>query len=84
MFVRQLLNLALAVGIAFAPLSAVAQEINWRLFEFTKLTGGLNDTFNSLDIADNEASNLQNIIFPRSQNGACPANPGLLSWTAMV
>ncbi len=76
MFVRRLLNFVLAIGLAFSPLTASAQDLNWRLFEFVKLTGGLNDTFNSLDIADNEASDLQNIIFPRSQNGAFGQRPG--------
>lgn len=38
-------------------------EIPWRAFEFFNLSGGLNDGFDPTSIADNEASDLQNVVF---------------------
>src|SRR3990167_362137 len=43
-----------------------AQLPPWRAYEFFDLTGGLNDTRDPTSIAQNEASDLQNIVFSTS------------------
>ena len=71
------LSLLLALAIAFLPGSSVKSEpLNWQLYEFDKLTGGLNDSFDAISIDPSEASDLQNIIFPRAINGAIASRPG--------
>ena len=47
-----------------------------QLYEYDKLTGGLNDSFDAISIDPSEASDLQNIIFPRTINGAIASRPG--------
>lgn len=67
----------LASLIAFALLvTPVRAELNYRLYELNKLTGGLNDSFNAITLDTSEASTLQNIIFPRQINGAFGKRPG--------
>ena len=79
----KLLTLLLILGLAITPASA---ELNYRLYEFTKLTGGLNDSFNAVTLDASEASTLQNIIFPRQINGAFGKRPGFtrLNSTALT
>ena len=48
----------------------------WQLYEYDKLTGGLNDSFDAISIDPSEASDLQNIIFPRTISGAIASRPG--------
>ena len=43
-------------------------EINWLKQEFFNNVGGLNDSFSPIAIADNEASDLQNVVFTTSGN----------------
>lgn len=53
-----------------------AQADPYQLYEFDKLTGGLNDSFDSITIDPSEASDLQNVFFPRALNGALASRPG--------
>ena len=69
----RLIGLLLALGLLVTPAQA---ELNYRLYEFNKLTGGLNDSYNAVTIDASEASTLQNIIFPRQINGAFGKRPG--------
>lgn len=64
----------LAGLLAFLPSAQSATP--WQLYEYDKLTGGLNDSFDAITLAPSEASDLQNIIFPRAINGAIASRPG--------
>lgn len=48
----------------------------YQLYEFDRLTGGLNDSFDSITIEPGEASDLANVFFPRAVNGAIASRPG--------
>lgn len=73
---RSLLKSLLALGLIFGLATPSQAALNWQVYEFSKLTGGLNDSFNAIDIDPSEASNLQNIIFPRAINGSIAKRPG--------
>lgn len=55
------LSLILITGNAFA-------EIDWLRQSFFNNVGGLNDSFSPIAIADNEAADLQNVVFTTSGN----------------
>ncbi len=48
------------------PPSLSSAEIQWERYSFLNNTGGLNDAFSSISVADNEATDLQNIVFSTS------------------
>lgn len=48
----------------------------YALYEFDKLTGGLNDSFDSITIDPSEASDLGNVFFPRGLSGSMGSRPG--------
>lgn len=60
----------------FLTPTPVQAALNWQLYEIDRLDGGLNDSFNEITLGTNEASDLQNIIFPRAINGAIASRPG--------
>ena len=71
------LSRVLAVFLAFGLIASPAQaDLAWKLYEFNNLDGGLNDSTNAISLGLDEASNLQNIIFPRTINGAIAKRPG--------
>lgn len=60
---RKLLRvLSLSIIILFTT-SLSYGEIKWKHYDYFKNTGGLNNGFSPADIADNEASDLQNVVF---------------------
>jgi len=71
----RILSSLLAFAFLLSPLP-VGADVNQQLYEFDKLTGGLNNSFDALTIDSSEASDLQNIIFPRAVNGAIASRPG--------
>lgn len=60
-------------ALAISPVASIG---TWNLYELKDLTGGLNDSFNALDIASNEAADLLNVFFPRNINGSVATRPG--------
>jgi hypothetical protein len=40
--------------------------IDWQRYDYFDYSGGLNDTFSSIRVADNEATSLQNVVFTNS------------------
>ena len=67
-------SLALFLAFLFSASTAAADPL--QLYEFDKLTGGLNDSFDEVTIDPSEASDLQNVFFPRAVNGAIASRPG--------
>lgn len=69
----RLVSFLLALGLF---VTSAQGATSWQLYEFDKLTGGLNDSFDALTLDPSEASDLQNIIFPRAVSGAIQSRPG--------
>jgi hypothetical protein len=63
--IRKILSVALAFTLIAGNSYA---EIAWLKQEFFANTGGLNDAFSPIAIADNEAADLQNVVFTTSGN----------------
>ncbi len=61
--IKKILSLAFSLLLISQPVLA---EINWLKQEFFQNSGGLNDAFSPIAIADNEASDLQNVVFDTS------------------
>lgn len=74
---RRFLARLLALSLLLVPATSRAQ-LSYSVHELNELTGGLNDSFNAVTIGPNEASTLQNIIFPRQINGAFGKRPGYI------
>src|SRR3990167_5534746 len=64
--IKKILSLTLVASLLFANTSFAA--INWIRYSFFKNIGGLNDAFSPIAIEDNEASDLQNVVFTTSGN----------------
>ena len=47
----------------FLCMAVVAYAVNWQPYDYFDLSGGLNDAYSPISIADNEASDLQNVVF---------------------
>jgi len=62
---KNILNLALAFFLIAQPAFA---EIRWLKQDFFNNVGGLNDSFSPIAIEDNEAADLQNVVFTTSGN----------------
>jgi hypothetical protein len=71
----RILSLLLSLGFLLAPVPSWG-ALDYQLYEFEKLTGGLNNSFDAITLDPSEASDLQNIIFPRAVNGAIASRPG--------
>ena len=48
--------------------SAAYSQVNWQRYDFFNNSGGLNDSASAIAIADNEAADLQNVVFTTSGN----------------
>lgn len=59
-------NLFLTILFIFMAISNSQAEIPWKSFEFFNNTGGLNNAFSTIAVADNEAVDIQNIVFTTS------------------
>ena len=62
---KRIISLLLAFSLVTANAFA---EIPWRKFSYFSNIGGLNDAFSAIAIEDNEASDLQNVVFTTSGN----------------
>ena len=67
---------SLAGFLAFLFLASPSRADPLQLYEYDKLTGGLNDSFDEVTIDPSEASDLLNVFFPRAVNGAIASRPG--------
>ncbi|KKN70057.1 hypothetical protein LCGC14_0435040 [marine sediment metagenome] len=56
-----ILGITLLASFSFAA-------VDWQRFEFFENSGGLNDQFSPILIEDNEASNLQNVVFTKAKH----------------
>ena len=54
----------------FCSLTILSANVwaEWELFEYFDNSGGLNDAFSPIAISDNEAADLQNVVFTTSGN----------------
>jgi hypothetical protein len=73
--------------ILLLSLSTKAYAGDWQAIEFFDLTGGLNDGFDSISIANNEAQDLQNVVFTtggaiKKRQGFTNINQSAISSTA--
>lgn len=62
MRLMRLLTGLLLLSFVFVP-PTVRADVPWQAFEFFKLSGGLNDSFDPTAIEPAEASDLQNVVF---------------------
>lgn len=60
--------LALIIGIQLLSCVNSSAEITWNRYEYFSNVGGLNNAFSPIAIEDNEASDLQNVIFTTGGN----------------
>ena len=54
--------------LSFLLTTSCFAQPKWQRFDFFKLNGGLNDGFSDLDIADNEASAIKNVVLTTGGN----------------
>lgn len=56
----------IAVSLLFFGITSANAQIQWQKSEYFQNSGGLNDAFSPIAIADNEAAALQNVVFTTS------------------
>lgn len=62
-------RLLILLSIVFSMVATNAYaQIEWQRFDYFSNAGGLNDAFSEVDIEDNEAADIQNIVFTTSGN----------------
>jgi len=61
-------KLLLILSLLALPFSSAYCEVGWKPYPYFKLDGGLNDGFSDIDIADNEFTDVQNVVFTTSGN----------------
>ena len=82
---KKLLTIALALLITVPAFS----EINWQRFDFFSNAGGLNDSVSAINIKDNEATSLQNVVFTKgasikTRDGFVSVNTVVLTGTVII
>lgn len=61
---KKLILLSIVSVVLFA--GSINAEIRWPRADFFDYSGGLNDSFSTIKVADNEATSLQNVVFTSS------------------